>query len=100
MNSQTVKNLSYVAFWAGAASVVISGGIYLADLARGASSSKRREGSLFVGLWAPSFFALSEMLDRIAEQDNRYMGIEITTKGKPGAIGEKVAEQARELVRR
>lgn len=96
MNSQTVKNLSYVAFWAGAASVVVSGGIYLADLMRGQSSNKRREGSLFVGLWAPSFFALSEMLDRIAEQDDRYMGIPITEKGE----GVPITEKARELIRR
>jgi|GEM_PF-391542 len=96
MNSQTVKNLSVVAFWAGAASVLVSGGIYVADLMRGSSSSKRREGSLFVGLWAPSFFALSEMLDRIAEQDDRYMGISITEK----KVGVPLTEQARELIRR
>lgn len=96
MKSQTVKTLSQVAFWAGAASVVVSGGIYLADLIRGASSNKRREGSLFVGLWAPSFFALSEMLDRISEQDEQYMGIPITNKGERMPI----VEQARELIRR
>ncbi len=96
MKSQTVKTLSQVAFWAGAASVVVSGGMYLADLARGANSSKRREGSLFVGLWAPSFFALSEMLDRISEEDDHYMGISISDKGARTPI----AEQARELIRR
>lgn len=96
MKSQTVKTLSAVAFWAGAASVLISGGIYLADLVRGADSSKRREGSLFVGLWAPSLFALSEMLDRISEEDERYMGIPISRRREVAPI----AEQARELIRR
>lgn len=96
MKSQTVKTLSYLAFWAGAASVVVSGGIYLADVLRGSSSNKRREGSLFIGLWAPSLFALSEMLDRISEQDSQYLGIPITDRGKQIPL----AEQARELIRR
>jgi hypothetical protein len=96
MNRQTVKTLSSVALWAGTASVLVSGGLYLADLIRGSSSSKRREGSIFVGLWAPSFFALSEMLDRISEEDDRYMGIPITSKG----TSVSVAEKARELIRR
>ncbi len=96
MKSQTVKNLSYVALWAGAASVLVSGGIYLADLMRGTTSNKRREGSLFIGLWAPSFFALSEMLDRISEQDDRYMGIPITERGEAVPI----TERAKELIRR
>lgn len=96
MKSQAVKTLSYVAFAAGAASVVVSGGIYLADLMRGQNSSKRREGSLFVGLWAPSFFALAEMLDRIAHEDDRYLGIPITDRRTETPI----AERARELIQR
>ncbi len=96
MNRQTVKTLSSVALWAGTASVLVSGGLYLADLIRGSSSTKRREGSIFVGLWAPSLFALSEMFDRIAEQDEQYMGIPITGRGEQVPITEK----ARELIRR
>ncbi len=96
MKRQTVKNLSYVALWAGAASVLVSGGIYAADLMRAEKTSKRREGSLFIGLWAPSFFALSEMLDRIAEQDDRYMGVRITDREERMPI----AKHARELIQR
>jgi hypothetical protein len=100
MKSQTVKNLSYVALVAGAASVVVSGGIYLADLMRGSSSNKRREGSLFIGLWAPSFFALSEMLDRISEQDDRFMGIPITERVTERGEAVPITERAKELIRR
>jgi hypothetical protein len=80
--------------------VLVSGGIYVADLMRGSNSSKRREGSLFVGLWAPSFFALSEMLDRIAEEDKHYMGIPITDRGERVPVTEQVKEQVKELIHR
>ena len=96
MNRQTVKTLSSVALWAGTASVLISGGLYVADLIRGTSSGKRREGSIFVGLWAPSLFALAEMFDRVSEQDERFMGMPITDRGAQIPITEK----ARELIRR
>lgn len=96
MNRQTVKTLSSVALVAGTASVLISGGLYLADVIRGTSSTKRRENSIFVGLWAPSLFALSEMFDRISEQDAQYMGMPITDRGAQVPITEK----ARELIRR
>lgn len=96
MKSQVVKTLSYAAFAAGAASVVVSGGIYLADLMRGQTSNKRREGSLFVGLWAPSFFILSEMLDRISQDDDRYLGVPITDRN----VRTPITEQARELIHR
>lgn len=97
MKSQTVKTLSYVAFVAGATSVVVSGGIFLADLIRGSTSTKRRENSLFVGLWAPSLFALSEMLDRISHEDDRYLGIPITRRREEIS---PIVEKARELIRR
>lgn len=96
MKKQTVKTLSQVAFWAAAASAVISGGIFLADLIRGAGTSKRREGSLFVGLWAPSLFAISEMLDRISEQDKEFMGIPITEREPATSL----IQEARDLIRR
>lgn len=83
MNSKTVKQLSYVAFIAGIVSVLGSAMIYF----RGEKDrqEENRQTGLFVGLWAPTLFAISEMLDRLSVEDDSYMGVKIKHP-----IGERV----------
>lgn len=79
MRSDTLKQLSQIALMAGAASVVVSGLMYLRSAIRGGEGA--RENSLFVGLWAPSLFALSEMLDRVSIEDREFLGQPISHGG-------------------
>jgi hypothetical protein len=97
MDSRLVKQLGYVAAGAGIASVVGAAATYLLGL-RDHKESRRSIGT-FVGLWAPTFFAIAEMLDRVAEQDRHYMGIPIQQKTK-GELAEELIERGRSLVRR
>lgn len=64
MSTSTLRALSTICFVAGFASVIASIAIWFfskePDLAHG-----ERFG-IFVGLWAPTFFALSSRLDRYA----------------------------------
>ena len=89
MNSQTVKQLSQICFVAGAASVALSAATYLIGQRRDQDST--RNTGVFMGLWAPTFFALAEILDRVSIEDHRYMGV---------SIDHPISERARELVRR
>lgn len=91
MDSKLVKQLSYVSFGLGVASVLGSAAIYL--LGQRNQTEGRRTAGVFVGLWAPTLFAISEMLDRISEEDRSYMGIPIERMGT-------VAETARTLINR
>ena len=75
MNSAIVKRISYVAFGAGVASVALSGLTFLRGRA-GENVGEKSTGQ-FIGLWAPTFFLLAEMLDRISVQDESYMGVKI-----------------------
>lgn len=75
MESRQVKQLSYIAFAAGVASVTASAAIYL--LGRRKPGEGRRHAGVFVGLWAPTLFALAEMLDRMSVEDRSYLGIPI-----------------------
>ncbi|MEB3223880.1 MAG: hypothetical protein VKS61_17535 [Candidatus Sericytochromatia bacterium] len=75
MRSSVIKQVGHLAFGAGVASVVVSGLTYLAG--RGQPESGKRSTGQFIGLWAPTLFMLAEMLDRVAEQDESYMGVPI-----------------------
>lgn len=93
MDSKLVKGLSYIAFGAGVASVALSGLVYLRGKADDDSGEKN--AGHFIGLWAPTFFLLAEMMDRISVQDTSYMGVRIER-----GITERATEQGRELIRR
>jgi hypothetical protein len=85
MNSQTVKTLSQGAFVLGAVSVIGSAIVFFRGMFTG-KADKRHTG-LFLGLWAPTLFTISEMLDRISIEDDRYMGVSIRSK-----LGERAEE--------
>ncbi|MEB3187406.1 MAG: hypothetical protein VKP72_08205 [bacterium] len=73
MDSQIVKRLGYLAFAGGVASIV--GSSLLVLVGQRQRSEPRQQTGLFVGLWAPTLFAIAELLDRIAEEDREYLGI-------------------------
>lgn len=91
MDSKLVKQMSYVSFGLGIASVIGSAAIYL--LGQRNQTEGRRNTGVFVGLWAPTLFAISEMLDRISEQDHSYLGVPIEREGM-------VTQTARSLINR
>jgi hypothetical protein len=93
MESKMVKRLSYVALGAGAASIALSGLTYLLGQKDGVS--RQRGNAHFIGLWAPTFFLLAEMLDRISVEDDSYMGIPIENH-----LAAEVGRRTRELVGR
>ncbi|HEY9898219.1 MAG TPA: hypothetical protein V6D00_03460 [Pantanalinema sp.] len=93
MDSKTVKQLGYVAFGAGIASIAGSAAIYL--LGQREHAEGRRNAGTFVGLWAPTFFAIASLLDRMADEDKSYMGVPIQHK-----LTEELRERGRELVHR
>lgn len=88
MDSKLVKQLSYVAFTAGIASVVGSGLLYLAG--KTDRSQTKQNNGLFVGLWAPTFFAIAEMLDRLSIEDDRYLGVDIEHPAKLEEMGRRM----------
>lgn len=99
MDSRTVKQFSYVSFGLGVASVIGSAAIYL--LGQRGKTEGRKNTSVFVGLWAPTLFAISEMLDRISEEDHTYMGVPIERERDREREREGVlAEAARTLIKR
>ena len=73
MDSQIVKRMGYLAVAGGVVSIVGSSLLYV--LGKRQQSDSRHQTGIFVGLWAPTFFAIAELLDRIAEEDREYMGI-------------------------
>lgn len=98
MDSNLVKRLSYVSFGLGVASVLGSAAIYALGQRRNVEGG--RHNSLFVGLWAPTLFAISEMLDRISEEDRTYMGVPIDRGAPVIQRGSRLAETARSLITR
>jgi hypothetical protein len=86
MNSQTVKTLSQGAFILGSVSVLGSAYAFFQGLMSGRKHN--RDTGLFLGLWAPTLFTISEMLDRMSIDDDRYLGVRIRSN-----IGER-AESA------
>lgn len=91
MDSRLIKQLSYVAFSAGIASVVGSGILYA--LGKNDRSPIKQNNGLFVGLWAPTFFAIAEMLDRLSIEDDRYLGMDIDHPNKLAELGRKMVLQ-------
>jgi hypothetical protein len=79
MNSDTVKTISQGAFVLGAISVIGSAVVFFRGLITG--KMHNRDTGLFLGLWAPTLFTISEMLDRISIEDERYMGVPISGAG-------------------
>lgn len=69
MNSNQLKVLSLACFFLGFASIV--GSIAIWYLTRGPSLETQAHAErfgIFVGLWAPTFFILSNRFDRYAEK--------------------------------
>lgn len=90
MDSRVLKSLSHVAFAAGMASVVVSGLTFF--LARKEAQKGERNTGQFIGLWAPTFFTLAEMLDRISVEDSAYLGIPIERAPENGAVQKPAPE--------
>lgn len=61
------KLLSTICFVAGFVSIAASIGIWF--LAKGADPAHGERFGIFVGLWAPTFFALSNRLEKYASCD-------------------------------
>lgn len=101
MDSKLVKLLGYAAFGAGVASIVGSAAVYLQGQGKREHEREhlhtdtRRSTGTFIGLWAPTFFAIASLLDRMADEDKSYMGIPIEHK-----LREEIRERGRELIRR
>lgn len=71
MKSAQLKQLSYLCFILGFAS--IAGSISIWFLAGGQSPDTQAHAErfgIFVGLWAPTFFVLSNRFDRYAEKSS------------------------------
>ena len=69
MKPAQLKQLSYVCFILGFASIV--GSIAIWFLTRGQTAETHAHAErfgIFVGLWAPTFFILSNRFDRYAEK--------------------------------
>lgn len=70
MNSSTYKLLSSLCFVLGFVSIIGSIAIWFIQGGEAVASEARMHGELFgifVGLWAPTFFILSNRFDRYAE---------------------------------
>lgn len=93
MDSKTVKQLGYLAFGAGIASIAGSAAIYL--LGQRDEVEGRRNTGTFVGLWAPTFFAIASLLDRMADEDSSYMGVPIKHR-----VTDQLRERGLELIHR
>ena len=65
MSTGTLRLLSNLCFFGGFASIAVSILIYLLVAKPSDPGSGERLG-IFVGLWAPTFFALSDRFDRYA----------------------------------
>lgn len=67
MNSSLYKNLSALCFVLGFASIIASIAIWLSGGLTAESTAHAERLGIFVGLWAPTFFALSGRLERYCE---------------------------------
>ncbi len=68
MNSSLYKNLSTLCFVLGFASIIGSIAIwFMAGGPTAESTAHAERFGIFVGLWAPTFFALSGRLERYCE---------------------------------
>jgi hypothetical protein len=65
MSHSLLKLLSSVCFYAGFLSIIASIAIWF--LAKEPDAAHGERFGIFVGLWAPTFFALSDRLDRYTE---------------------------------
>lgn len=93
MDSRVLKSLSHVAFAAGMTSVVVSGLTFF--LARKEEEKGQRNTGQFIGLWAPTFFTLAEMLDRMSVEDSTYLGMAIERVPDNGALQKATPEPVR-----
>ena len=64
MSKATLKGLSHLCFVLGFASIVASIIVWVMSKAPDAGHGERF--GIFIGLWAPTFFALSDRFDRYA----------------------------------
>ena len=105
MKEQAFKILSGVCLAAGYAS--IAGSLVLWGNGRARGDIKRQNDGLFVGLWVPSFFILSDRLEMAAHEarESGYMygegaqdtveGRETTGRNVPGRWRERVESGSR-----
>ena len=68
MDTKTLRTLSSVCFYAGFASVLGAIGIW--NVAKQDDAAHGERFGIFVGLWAPTFFILSERFDRYAKSES------------------------------
>ncbi len=69
MNPRQLKLLSHICFYLGFASILGSIGIWYWMSGDNADAQAHAERfGIFVGLWAPTFFILSNRFDRYAER--------------------------------
>lgn len=66
MNSKNWNTLSTVCFVAGFISIL--GSILIWNVSKQPDAAHGERFGIFVGLWAPTFFALSTRLDRFVER--------------------------------
>ena len=72
MNDKSLKLLSQVCFFAGFASIIASIAIwYLTGGTEAESQAHAERFGIFVGLWAPTFFILSNRFDRFFERSDQ-----------------------------
>ena len=72
MNSSLLKNLSMLCFWLGFLSIVGSIAIWFLTGGEAAESKAHAERfGIFVGLWAPTFFALSGRLEQSSQKNSK-----------------------------
>lgn len=69
MSASTLKLLSHLCFGGGFVSILASIAIWLLSKEPDAAHGERF--GIFVGLWAPTFFALSDRFDRYATSKSR-----------------------------
>lgn len=67
MSKEQLESLSDACFYAGFASVI--GSIAIWSLSKNPDRSHGERFGIFVGLWAPTFFALSTRLERMAHYE-------------------------------
>ncbi|MBM3762731.1 MAG: hypothetical protein FJW36_21105 [Acidobacteria bacterium] len=66
MNKQSLNSLSMVCLLGGFASIV--GSIVMWNISKDPDPAHGERFGIFIGLWAPTFFALSSRLERLAER--------------------------------
>ncbi|MEB3195590.1 MAG: hypothetical protein VKP62_00145 [Candidatus Sericytochromatia bacterium] len=97
MQSNTLKQASYVALGAGVGAMALSALTFLAG--RKDDGGSPRHTGQFIGLWVPTLFMLAEMLDRIAVEDDSFLGVPVERPKRDAQGLRSAAEQLMGRVR-